>query len=146
MMLAILTTIVSSGITFACTPIAVYDGDGPIWCKEGPKIRLAGIAAREMDGTCRSNQPCPKASAITSRDYLASLVGDKVGQRPEGHIIVRGPALTCLSQGNGRGSRTAAWCRTASGVDLSCAMVKSGMALRWRQYQGDRVCGYSNPN
>lgn len=139
-MLFLATQVIAAGITFACTPIAVYDGDGPIWCKEGPKIRLAGIAAREMGGTCRSNQPCPETSAIASRDYLAALVGQRVGQRPEGHVIVRGPTLTCLSQGGGRGSRTAAWCRTAQGVDLSCAMVKSGMALRWAQYQGDKVC------
>nr|WP_272798848.1 hypothetical protein [Sphingobium sp. AntQ-1] len=140
MMLALMTKIVSAGTMFACTPVAVYDGDGPIWCKEGPKIRLAGIAAREMNGTCRANQPCPKAGAAQSRDFLAALVGQKIGQRKEGHIIVRGPVLTCLSQGNGRGARTAAWCRTPKGVDLSCAMVKSGMALRWARYQGDRVC------
>lgn len=141
-MILFIAAVVASGTSFTCTPTAVYDGDGPIWCKEGPKIRLAGIAAREMDGTCRSNQPCPKAGAEASRDYLAALVGEKIGQRKEGHIIVRGPALTCLSEGNGTGSRTAAWCRTSAGVDLSCAMVKSGMALRWARYQGDRVCGY----
>jgi endonuclease YncB( thermonuclease family) len=76
LILAILAaTVIPAGATFACTPTAVYDGDGPIWCAEGPKIRLAGIAAREMDGTCRTNQPCPKVSAERSRDKLAELVG-----------------------------------------------------------------------
>jgi endonuclease YncB( thermonuclease family) len=139
-MISFLTAVVASGLSFTCTPTAVYDGDGPIWCAEGPKIRLAGIAAREMDGTCRSNQPCPKTGAAEARSHLASLVGRPIGRRPEGHILVKADPLRCVSEGNGRGSRTAAWCKTAHGVDLSCAMVRSGMALRWARYQGDKVC------
>ena len=42
--------LVKAGQTFTCTPTHVWDGDGPIWCEEGPRLRLAGIAAREMDG------------------------------------------------------------------------------------------------
>jgi endonuclease YncB( thermonuclease family) len=45
-------SIVPAGQTFQCTPTRVWDGDGPIWCGEGPRIRLSGIAAREMDGSC----------------------------------------------------------------------------------------------
>src|SRR5690606_27284255 len=77
--------VVPSGQTFECTPTRVWDGDGPIWCAEGPRIRLSGIAAREIDGTCRSNQPCPKASAEQSRDALARLVGQPRGTGPHGH-------------------------------------------------------------
>jgi hypothetical protein len=33
--------------TFTCIPTAVCDGDRPIWWKEGPKIRIANIGARE---------------------------------------------------------------------------------------------------
>jgi endonuclease YncB( thermonuclease family) len=51
--------IASRGSTFGCTPTRVWDGDGPIWCAEGPRIRLSGIAAREMDGICRPNQSLP---------------------------------------------------------------------------------------
>lgn len=64
------TPVVSDGDTFTCTPVAVYDGDGPVWCAEGPKVRIAGVAAREMDGTCRPNQPCPPVTAIDARDRL----------------------------------------------------------------------------
>jgi len=28
----------------------------------------------------------------------------------------------------------------ASGVDVSCAMVKAGYAVRWARHGGDRVC------
>jgi endonuclease YncB( thermonuclease family) len=52
--------IVPAGQTFDCAPVRVWDGDGPVWCAEGPRIRLSGIAAREIGGICRSNQPCPK--------------------------------------------------------------------------------------
>jgi endonuclease YncB( thermonuclease family) len=41
-----LTLALLAGAAFTCTPVRVWDGDGPIWCAEGPKVRLAGIAAR----------------------------------------------------------------------------------------------------
>ena len=66
---------VPAGETFSCTPVRVWDGDGPVWCAEGPRVRLAGIAAREHDGTCRSNQPCPAATADQARDALVRTVG-----------------------------------------------------------------------
>jgi len=132
--------VVPSGVTFSCTPTAVYDGDGPVWCAEGPRIRLAGIAAREMDGTCRSNQPCPNVSAERSRDELVKLVGVPIGRRREGHVLVRGPTMRCQSEGDGKGARTAAWCVSPRGGDLSCAMVRSGWALRWERYWRGHSC------
>jgi len=132
--------IVPAGDTFACTPIRVWDGDGPVWCAEGPRIRLSGIAAREIDGTCRTNQPCPEADAVEARDQLAALVGSAVGIAPEGHVLVEGPTMRCVSVGGGGGSRTAAWCVSPRGGDLSCAMVASGHALRWDRYWRDHRC------
>jgi len=126
---------------FVCTPIAVYDGDGPIWCAEGPKIRLAGIAAREMDGTCRDNQPCPAIRAERSRNYLISLVGKRTGTLPTGHVKVTGPALKCTSTGGAGGDRTGAWCVSPKVGDLSCAMVRAGMALRWDKFWKRHKCG-----
>lgn len=130
---------VAAGATFTCTPVRVWDGDGPLWCAEGPRIRLAGIAAREMDGTCNTNQPCPRATAQQARDHLARLVGRPVGVSREGHILVRGPALRCRAVGATH-QRTAAWCSNVAGVDLSCAMVESGYALRWSRYWGTHRC------
>ena len=76
MLLTSLLQIVAAGAAFTCTPVAIWDGDGPIWCAEGPKVRIAGVAAREMDGTCRPNQPCP-ATGATGRATAscASSVG-----------------------------------------------------------------------
>ena len=132
--------IVPAGQTFTCTPARVWDGDGPIWCEEGPRVRLAGIAAREMDGTCRANQPCPDADASEARDALVKLVGVATGRSPEGHVLVQGPAMSCLSVGDGAGNRTAAWCVSPIGGDISCAMVAGGWALRWPRYWQGRSC------
>ena len=82
------TPVVQEGKTFTCTPIAVWDGDGPIWCSEGPRIRLSGIAAREMDETCSSGHPCPAASGLNARNALAKLLGGSKGSLPTGHIKV----------------------------------------------------------
>lgn len=132
--------VVPAGQVFFCTPVAVYDGDGPVWCREGPKIRLAGIAAREMDGTCNSNQPCPTSSAQQARDQLVSFLGGAKGTMSTGHIKVTARPMRCLSEGGGRGSRTAAWCQLANGLDLSCAMVRSGTTLRWARYWRQHRC------
>ncbi|HEY0114542.1 MAG TPA: hypothetical protein VGB54_02365 [Allosphingosinicella sp.] len=131
---------VQDGDTFTCTPIRVWDGDGPIWCAEGPRIRLAGIAARETDGSCRPGHPCPAADAATARDHLARLIGRVTGTAREGHLLVEGPPLICRSEGSAGGSRTAAWCRTAGGVDLSCRMVADSMAARWERFWRDHRC------
>ena len=141
MILALLAaSIVASGQTFTCTPTHVWDGDGPVWCAEGPHLRIAGIAAREMDGTCRNNQPCPAASAIEARDALVQLMGGARGTISTGHVVVRGPRLTCRSEGGAGGNRTAAWCRLPSGADLSCAMIKTGTVLRWDRYWKGPAC------
>jgi len=133
------STVVEDGTRFTCTTIAVWDGDGPVWCAEGPKLRLSGIAAREHDETCRDGQPCPAASGRAARDALVLLLGGPKGLRPEGHVKVAGVTLACTSEGSARGDRTAAWCTLPDGRELSCAMIATGTALRWARYDlGDR--------
>ena len=133
-------SIVPAGQSFACTPVRVWDGDGPIWCAEGPHVRLAGVAAREMDGTCRSNQPCPNATAEQARDRLVSLVGRRAGRSSEGHALVRGPTMRCRSDGGAGGNRTAAWCTSPISGDVNCAVIRSGTALRWQRYWRNHRC------
>ena len=142
MLMTLLSAVVMipAGESFTCNPTHVWDGDGPIWCQEGPRIRLSGIAAREMDGSCNPNQPCPDASAEASRDALVALIGESVGVSRHGHILVKGPPLSCLSVGSGVGNRTAAWCTSPKGGDLSCAMVSGGWALRWDKYWKNHSC------
>jgi endonuclease YncB( thermonuclease family) len=104
---------------FPCTVIRVHDGDGPLWCSEGPRIRLSGIAARELDQTCLPGHPCPAASGNEARAMLESLA--------------LGKALWCRQLGMSY-KRTVALCSTPEGRDLSCLMVRSGMALRWPKH------------
>lgn len=131
--------LVPAGQSFDCTPTAVWDGDGPIWCAEGPHIRLSGIAAREMDGSCRPGHPCPAADPIAARDHLAELVGTPQGKLRTGHVKVSGPMMRCRSAGGAGGTRTAAFCESPKSGDLSCAMVRDGYAAKWDRYwQGHR--------
>ena len=133
-------TVVPAGTTFACTPTRVWDGDGPIWCTEGPHVRLAGIAARELDGACKPGHPCPVASGVAARDRLVSLLGGASGVATTGHIRVNGPMLRCRSTGSVGGTRTGAWCTFPSGRDLSCAMVATGTVLRWPRFWRSHSC------
>lgn len=139
-LLLLLTEVVARGAAFMCTPVAVWDGDGPIWCAEGPRIRLYGISAREIDGSCKAGHPCPNSSGTAARDHLVVLLGGPEGRLTTGHVVVRGAPLRCISGGSGKGDRTAARCEAPGIGDLSCAMVHSGHALRWRRYGGDRLC------
>lgn len=131
-------TMIPTGQSFTCTPTRVWDGDGPIWCREGIHVRLAGIAAREIDGACRPGQPCPKASGTAARDALVRLLGGPRGRTPTGHILVAGQAMRCVSTGNAKGNRTGAWCSAPGIGDLSCAMIATGTVLRWARYAGGR--------
>jgi len=132
--------VVAAGVTFICTPIAIWDGDGPIWCAEGPRIRIAGVAAREMDGTCKPDQPCPAVGAVDSRNRLVRLFGGPKGTLPNGHIKVRAAPMTCHSEGSAGGARTAAWCNSQDFGDLSCAVVRAGGAIQWARYWRDHSC------
>jgi len=132
--------IVPAGQVFACTPTEVWDGDGPIWCAEGPKIRIAGVAAREIDGSCRQGQPCPPVSGTEARDLLVGLLGGPRGRTDDGHVIVRSATMTCISEGSAGGSRTAAWCRSPAVGDLSCAVVRDGGAVPWARFWKEHRC------
>lgn len=131
---ALIAAAVPAGQVFACTPVLVWDGDGPIRCAEGPRVRLVAIAARELDGTCRAPQPCPRASGIAARDRLVRLLGGARGRTADGHVRVRGPALTCRSSGPDRYGRTVARCASARTGDLSCVLSRSGVVAAWPAY------------
>ena len=115
---------------FICTPTAVWDGDGPIWCREGPKIRLAGIAARETDGSCRPGHPCPSASADEARSALVGLLGGEKGHLATGHVRIEHAPIRCTAVGTSY-DRVVAACELSDGRDLSNEMIESGTVLPW---------------
>lgn len=118
-----------TGNMFTCTAKKVHDGDGPIWCSERGadgkpiKIRLQAIAAREIDETCSPGHPCPNASGAAAQQALEKLA--------------LGQSLRCEATGTSY-SRVTAWCWREDGVELNCAMVESGTALRWAKYDRQR--------
>jgi endonuclease YncB( thermonuclease family) len=117
----------SAGDRFSCTVTKIHDGDGPIWCAEGPKVRLTAIAARELDETCQPGHPCPDASGASALAELTRLAAGQV--------------LSCEQSGTSY-HRVTAWCWRPDGRELNCAMVKSGKALHWRKFDPDRrLCG-----
>lgn len=132
--------VVPRGQIFECTPTHVWDGDGPIWCAEGPRLRLAGIAAREIDETCSRGHPCPQATGQEALAALVSLLGVPTGTGRHGHTLVHGPTITCRSDGSAGGNRTAAWCISPRTGDINCLMVVGGWALRWDRYWNDHIC------
>lgn len=109
----------SDPAAFTCTPTHIWDGNGPIWCAEGPRIRLSRIAAREMDGTFSPGHPCPVASAEEARDALVEFLGGPRGAARTGHILVESEPLSCVAVGSAGGNRTAAWCYASGVGDLS---------------------------
>lgn len=123
--------IVPAGRAFTCTAERLWDGDGPIWCREGFRVRLARINARELDNSCRPGAPCIGATGITAREHLAALLGGVRGRTADGHILLSPVRLACRSDGPARGDRTAAWCQR-DGVDLSATMVRDGYAAPWK--------------
>jgi endonuclease YncB( thermonuclease family) len=123
-----------------CTAVAVWDGDGPIRCREGWKLRLHGVAAREMSGICRPGHPCPDASGEAARDALVGLLGGRGRMDRDGHVWLALPArLRCTITGGSYG-RLTGWCNLPDGRDLNCALVASGTALRWPRYWQAHRC------
>lgn len=136
----IFAAIIAAGQAFTCTPTAVWDGDGPIWCAEGPRLRIAGVAAREIDESCQTSQPCPAVGGVDARDRLVTLLGGPKGTLPTGHVEVRSVPMRCVSEGSAGGNRTAAWCTSPAFGDLSCAVVRAGGAVRWQRYWREHRC------
>lgn len=81
---------------FVCTGTKDHDGDCPIQSAEGPKVRLAAIAARELDETCSPGHPCPDASGASAQAALEHLA--------------LGQTLAREATGTSYG-RVTAWCR-----------------------------------
>ncbi|MFD0849697.1 thermonuclease family protein [Sphingosinicella xenopeptidilytica] len=136
MILAAAVFVVPEAEIFACTPVQVWDADGPIWCAEGPRIRLHGIAAREMDGTCRHGHPCPDMPPIAARDVLIKLLQPAAsGATSTGHLrLVEASPIACRSHGGAGGNRTAARCSLPDKSDLGCRLIALGAAREWTRF------------
>lgn len=101
--------------TFVCPAPTHHDGDA-VRCRGlAPAIRLYGIDAPEMPGSCRLGRRCAPGDPFASRSHLVELT--------------RGRQVVCYPSGETSYGRIVARC-SADGVDLSCAMVRDGYAIR----------------
>lgn len=115
---------VASSTSFSCRVASIHDGD-TFRCADGTRIRVAGIDARELDGSCAPGHPCASAPPEAATAALRRLVNGQV--------------LRCQSNGMSY-RRVAAWCRRTDGVDVSCAMLRSGTVARWDKFWRGRRC------
>uniref|UniRef100_UPI0035CA6B1E thermonuclease family protein n=1 Tax=uncultured Sphingomonas sp. TaxID=158754 RepID=UPI0035CA6B1E len=109
---------------FLCTVTRVHDGDGPLWCSNGAKIRVAGIQAPDFEDTapCREDRAgytCSNVAAERSRVIVERLTLHQT--------------MSCQRIGKSY-SRVVARCTLEDGRSLSCAILAAGAAVRWDSY------------
>lgn len=109
--------------TFVCDVSSITDGD-TLRCRDGTRIRLHAISARETDETCSPGHPCPGASAAAATAELTRLAA--------------GRQLNCERVGRSY-NRVTAICADESGLEINCAMVRSGTALLWDRFNAQRA-------
>ncbi|WP_426039380.1 thermonuclease family protein [Brevundimonas sp. DC300-4] len=115
----------SEGLRFSCQVTSVTDGD-TFRCAGGERIRLHAVAARETDETCSVGHPCPAASGASATAELRRLV--------------QGRRLQCQPIGQSYG-RVTAICWDPRGVEVNCAMVRSGATVIWDRFnRQDPIC------
>ena len=113
------------GVTYDVPLLRVTDGD-TFRCATGVRVRLHAVAARELDGTCGANHPCPAASGAAAKAELERLIA--------------GRAVNCARTG-GSYDRVTAVCWTPAQVEVNCALVRSGVAVIWPRYNRQRpIC------
>lgn len=103
---------------FPCQVESVHDGDS-LRCRDGVRVRLHAVAARETNETCAAGHPCPTASAASAARALKHLV--------------EGRDLACRSTGRSY-DRVTAICWTPEGAEVNCAMIRSGTTVIWPRY------------
>ncbi|MEG3124432.1 hypothetical protein [Sphingomonas sp. GB1N7] len=64
--------------SFQCAVIRVHDGDGPLWCKNGIKVRVARIQAPDFEDAepCRQHRAayrCDDAAAARSQHIVERM-------------------------------------------------------------------------
>lgn len=118
---------VATNVPFICIVTRVHDGDGPLWCRSGQKIRVAGIQAPDFT----SAEPCRRTEARRA-NYTCN---DRAAERSQQIVsrLVLGKRLTCRPMGMSY-QRVVARCTLPDGRSLSCAAIAAGAAVRWDRY------------
>ncbi len=96
-----------------CQVVKVHDAD-TITCATGERIRLAGISARERDGSCNSAPHCPTMRHAQAQPIAARLM---LGKRIRFRIV--GQSYNRIVGEN---------------YATRCALVRSGAVVPWSRY------------
>ena len=110
--------------TFVCHVVRVHDGDGPVWCANGIKVRIAGIQAPDFE----SAEPCRRGRAQYTCDDQKARVSQQIVDR-----LTLNRTLSCQPVDRSY-SRVVARCTLPDGRSLSCAIIAAGAATRWESY------------
>lgn len=112
---------------FVCEVVKVHDGDGPLWCRSGQRVRIAGIQAPDFESAEPCRRPAARRAAYTCDDAAARR------SRAIVERLVLRQRITCRPVDRSY-NRIVARCTLADGRSLSCAAIAAGAAVRWSTY------------
>ena len=112
---------------FTCVVVSVHDGDGPLWCANGIKVRIAGVQAPDYEDA----GPCRRADARRAT-YTCDTAAAARSQRIVAQMTLR-QRMICQAVGTSY-ARVVARCTLPDGRSLSCAVIAAGAAVRWDRY------------
>jgi endonuclease YncB( thermonuclease family) len=109
---------------FVCEVRHVHDGDGPLHCANGVKVRIAGVQSPDFENSepCQTGRPgyvCDDRLAAQARAITARLTLHK--------------RLACDQRGRSW-ARTVMSCLLPDGQRLECAVIAAGAGVRWERY------------
>lgn len=109
---------------FICLFTRVHDGDGPLWCQNGIKVRMAGVQATDFENA----EPCRrgKTAYVCSDDWAPR--GQRIVERLTLHR-----SMTCQPAGK-LYQRVVARRTLPDGRSLSYAVIAAGADTRWDSY------------
>jgi endonuclease YncB( thermonuclease family) len=119
--------IAASPPPLVCQVVRVHDGDGPLSCRSGVKIRVAGVQAPDFESAAPCRRPASRRRSYVC-DNRAAERSRLIMER-----LTLGKRLTCQPVGTSY-KRVAARCTLPDGRSLSCAAVAAGAAARWDRY------------
>ncbi|QNE31175.1 hypothetical protein F1C10_03960 [Sphingomonas sp. NBWT7] len=109
---------------FVCQVVKVHDGDGPLWCANGRKVRVAGVQAPDYENA----EPCRRRKAAYVCDDAEARASQRIAAR-----LTLNKRLTCQPVDRSY-TRVVARCTLPDGRSLTCALLAAGAATRWDSY------------
>lgn len=152
MITLVLASIVASGTIFTCTPMAVWDGDGPIWCAEAPRIRLRSTTAA-AGPDIPAPQPAAALPAIISSicsaaraDGYRPAMSRCAGRRSDAvrWVRARDPARPLCAARRSMATSPARWCEVAmrcagSAMEVIVSAADRGLRQKHHRADGSRI-------